>query len=90
MLKLLKKPFQRPDSGVLRVAEKENGDWRVNDWVKKAILLYFRVAGMQTHKIGPYEFYDVYSSEDRFRSTRRATRTPGHVRYGSFLSGAVL
>ena len=46
------------DAGELRVAEQANGDWIVHDWVKKAILLYFKVSKMETHELGPYEFYD--------------------------------
>ena len=43
------------DRGEARVAERINGTWTVHDWIKKAILMYFRVAGMQTYQMGPYE-----------------------------------
>ena len=46
------------DKGELRVAEKIAGEWMVHDWIKKAILLYFRTAGMKVHEVGAYEFYD--------------------------------
>ena len=46
------------DSGELRVAEKEDGEWRSNAWVMKAISLYFTVAQMQTIYAGPFEYHD--------------------------------
>ncbi|MBK7007815.1 MAG: 2,3,4,5-tetrahydropyridine-2,6-dicarboxylate N-succinyltransferase [Saprospiraceae bacterium] len=47
------------DEGKLRTAEPtESGVWQVNEWVKKAILLYFRIQEMQTYEVGPLEFHD--------------------------------
>ena len=46
------------DAGHLRVAEPEEGGWRVHEWIKKAILLAFRLAEMEVMEAGPLEFYD--------------------------------
>ena len=46
------------DRGEVRVAEKVDGDWVVNEWVKEAILLYFRLREMDTFEVGPYEYHD--------------------------------
>jgi 2,3,4,5-tetrahydropyridine-2-carboxylate N-succinyltransferase len=46
------------DRGVLRVAQKENGIWKVNDWVKKAVILYFPIRKMESIEIPPFEFHD--------------------------------
>ena len=47
------------DKGKLRVAEPlENGNWQVNDWVKKAVILYFPIQEMKTIEVGPFEFHD--------------------------------
>ena len=46
------------DRGALRVAEKVDGDWVIHEWVRSAILLYFRVAQMAVHELGPYQFHD--------------------------------
>lgn len=73
------------DKGELRVAEKVNGQWMVHDWLKKAILMYFRVAGMETHKMGPYEFYDKIPLKQNLESQGVRLVPPGHVRYGAFL-----
>lgn len=43
------------DRGLLRVAEKHEGDWIVHDWVKKAVILYFPLRKMQTLEVGPFE-----------------------------------
>jgi len=73
------------DNGEIRVAEKVNGEWIVHDWIKKAILMYFRVAGMETHTIGPYEFYDKIPLKKNLEEKGVRLVPPGHVRYGSFL-----
>jgi len=41
------------DQGEIRVAEKIDGEWVVNEWVKEAILLYFRLAELETSEVGP-------------------------------------
>ena len=46
------------DEGRVRSAEPAADGWQVNDWVKKAILLYFRLRGMETVDVGPFEYRD--------------------------------
>ena len=47
------------DQGRLRVAEPvEGGEWKVNEWVKKAVVLYFPLQQMETIEVGPFEFHD--------------------------------
>jgi len=57
----------------------------VHDWIKKAILMYFRVAGMATHQIGPYEFYDKIPLKKDLEAQGVRLVPPGHVRYGAHL-----
>ena len=58
ILDAIKETIELTDSGNVRVAEKKNGKWSVNQWVKKAILLSFRVNKMKISK-GPYAaWYD--------------------------------
>jgi 2,3,4,5-tetrahydropyridine-2,6-dicarboxylate N-succinyltransferase len=73
------------DKGRIRVAEKINGEWQVHDWVKKAILMYFRVAGMKTYEQGSYEYYDKIPLKRDLESHGVRLVPPGHVRYGAFL-----
>jgi 2,3,4,5-tetrahydropyridine-2-carboxylate N-succinyltransferase len=80
------------DKGELRVAEPTaDGDWKVNDWVKKAVVLYFPLAQMQTIEVGPFEFHDKIPLKKNFAA--QGVRVVPHAiaRYGSFLeSGAIM
>jgi 2,3,4,5-tetrahydropyridine-2-carboxylate N-succinyltransferase len=73
------------DKGQIRVAEQQGDEWVVNDWVKKAILMYFKVAGMETHRMGPYEFYDKIPLKQNLEEQGVRVVPPGHIRYGAFL-----
>ena len=73
------------DKGQLRVAEKQGDEWIVHDWVKKAILLFFRISKMETHEIGPYEFYDKIPLKKNLEEQGVRVVPPGHIRYGAFL-----
>ena len=46
------------DNGALRVAEPMNDGWIVNEWIKKAVVLYFPIQKMETMEVGPIEFHD--------------------------------
>ncbi|MEG2667049.1 MAG: 2,3,4,5-tetrahydropyridine-2,6-dicarboxylate N-succinyltransferase, partial [Bacteroidales bacterium] len=87
------------DKGKLRVAEavfsSEKADeiveWRVNEWVKKAILLYFAVAEMKIMEVGPLEFYDKIPLKKNFQEAGVRVVPHGVARYGAFLSpGSVM
>ncbi len=79
------------DDGVLRVAEiDDHNNVVVHDWVKLAILLLFRLRGMETLEAGPMEFHDKLALKHDY--ARRGVRVvPGaSARYGSFLSPGVI
>lgn len=79
------------DSGTIRVAEQQGEDWLVHDWIKKAILLFFRCSKMEVHEIGPYEFYDKIPLKKNLESQGVRLVPPGHIRYGAFLErGAIV
>ena len=46
------------DKGKLRTAEPIAEGWQVNDWVKKAVIMYFPIQQMETIEVGPFEFHD--------------------------------
>ena len=46
------------DSGILRVAEPKNGTWQVNEWIKKAVVLYFPIQKMEVLEAGIFEYHD--------------------------------
>jgi 2,3,4,5-tetrahydropyridine-2,6-dicarboxylate N-succinyltransferase len=78
------------DRGIIRVAEKQNGEWIVNDWVKKAILLYFPSRDMETFEAGPMEFHDKIPLKTNY--AERGIRVVPHAvaRYGSFIQRGVV
>lgn len=78
------------DAGVLRVAERINGVWVVNEWVKEAIALYFRLAELRTFDIGMMEYHDrIPPKRDLARAGIRVV-PPGVVRYGAFCEPGVV
>lgn len=79
------------DAGTLRVAEPVDGGWRVNAWVKKAVLLYFRQREMKTMEVGPFEFRDKIPLKRDLEGAGVRVVPPGTARYGSHLEpGAIL
>lgn len=88
----IRKVIAMLDLGEIRVAEpKENGEWQVNEWVKKAIVLYFPIQQMETIEVGPFEFYDKIPLKKNF--AKLGVRVVPHAiaRYGSFIErGAIL
>ena len=54
----IKKTIKLIEEGQVRVATKQKNKWIINEWVKKAILLYFKIQEIKTIEIGPLEFYD--------------------------------
>ncbi len=82
--------MQLLDEGKLRVAEPSRDDWIVNDWVKKAVILYFPIAKMETIEVGPFEFHDKIPLKTDYKT--KGVRVVPHAiaRYGSFLEKGVI
>jgi 2,3,4,5-tetrahydropyridine-2-carboxylate N-succinyltransferase len=79
------------DIGELRVAERVSGDWVVNEWVKKAILLYFKLRKVEPMEVGGLQFRDKIPVKTNYADAGVRVVPPGVARYGSFLGdGAVL
>lgn len=82
------------DAGEIRVAEPptvSGGDWAVNDWVKKAVLLYFPVQEMQVMEAGPFEYYDKIPLKKNFEKLGIRVIPGAIARHGSFIEkGAIL
>ena len=78
------------DDGQIRVAEVIGGDVVVNEWVRQAILLLFRVRGLERSEVGPFEYLDKLDLKHDYE--RRGVRVvPGaSARRGSFLSRGVI
>ena len=78
------------DRGELRVAEKRGGEWVVNDWVKEAILLYFRLAELETTQAGPFQYHDKIPTKQNLADAGIRVVPPGTVRYGAFCEPGVV
>jgi 2,3,4,5-tetrahydropyridine-2-carboxylate N-succinyltransferase len=78
------------DRGTLRVAEKVGATWTTNVWVKQAILLYFRLRGLTTTTVGPFEFHDKVPLKSGF--AKAGVRAVPHAicRHGAFLEAGVI
>lgn len=73
------------DHGKVRVAEKVGREWRVNTWVKEAILLYFALRPLEPMEAGPLHFHDKIQTKSALREQGIRVVPPGTVRYGAFL-----
>lgn len=78
------------DKGRLRVAEPSGNGWTVNEWVKKAVILYFPIQGMETLHAGPMEFHDKMKLKTNYAELGVRVVPHGVARYGSFLAKGVI
>src|SRR2546430_3374722 len=78
------------DQGEVRVAEKRDGEWLVNEWTKKAILLYFRLRKVEPMEVGGLHFLDKIPVKADYAERGVRVVPPGVARYGSFLSRGVV
>ena len=78
------------DMGTLRVAQKENDGWKVNDWIKKAVILYFPIRKMETIETPPFEFHDKIPLKSGYKA--KGVRVVPHAiaRHGAFISKGVI
>lgn len=78
------------DRGDKRVAEPTPEGWVVNEWIKKAVILYFPIQKMQTIEVGPFEFHDKIRLKDGY--AKKGVRVVPHAiaRYGSYVSKGVI
>ena len=78
------------DRGDARVAEKQGDEWIVNEWAKKAILLYFRLRKVEPMEVGGLHFLDKIPVKADYAERGVRVVPPGVARYGSFLSEGVV
>ena len=78
------------DAGRLRVAVKGDDGWSVNEWVKQAILLYFRLTEVVTMGSGPFEYHDKIPTKTGLAAAGIRVVPPGTVRYGAFCEPGVV
>ncbi|MGZ4149910.1 MAG: 2,3,4,5-tetrahydropyridine-2,6-dicarboxylate N-succinyltransferase [Actinomycetota bacterium] len=78
------------DRGEVRVAEPDGEAWRVNAWAKQAVLLYFRVRGLETITAGPFEYHDKLPLKRGYAQAGVRVVPPAVVRYGAHLEPGVV
>lgn len=89
-IKAIEEVIERIDEGSLRCAEPIEGGWQVNEWVKKAVVLYFPIRKMETIEVGPFEFHDKMALKGNY--AKKGVRVVPHAiaRYGSYVSKGVI
>ena len=86
----IKKVIDLLDNGALRVAEPTKNGWQVNEWVKKAVVLYFPIQKMKTIEIGPLEFHDKIPLKTGY--AEKGIRVVPHAiaRHGAYISSGTI
>ena len=78
------------DRGETRVADRVDGEWRVNEEAQEAILGYFRLRQMEPTEVGPFEYHDKIPLKHDYESLGVRVVPPAVARYGAFLSRGVV
>ncbi len=78
------------DKGKIRICEKAGEEWILNEWIKKAVLLYFPIQQIETIEVGPFEFRDKIKLKKNFESIGVRVVPHALARYGSFLAPGVV
>lgn len=86
----IKEVIKQLDTGNLRVASPTGNGWQVNEWVKKAVVLYFPIQKMETIEAGPLEFHDKMPLKRGYKE--KGIRVVPHAvaRHGAYISSGVI
>ncbi|MCQ4034494.1 2,3,4,5-tetrahydropyridine-2,6-dicarboxylate N-succinyltransferase [Kaistella montana] len=88
--KAIREVIRQLDLGELRVAEPTENGWKVNEWVKKAVVMYFPIQKMETIEVGPFEFHDKMPLKRNY--AEKGVRVVPHAvaREGAFIASGVI
>lgn len=86
----VKNVIEEVDNGRLRTAEPTENGWKVNEWIKQAILLYFSIQQMQTMEMPPFEYYDRIPLKRNFKKLGVRTLPGAIARYGAYIAKNVV
>jgi 2,3,4,5-tetrahydropyridine-2-carboxylate N-succinyltransferase len=97
-LKTIREVIALLDSGTLRVAEPtvttssslNTGSWKVNEWVKKAVVMYFPIQKMETWEAGIFEYHDKMLLKTGYAEKGIRVVPPATARYGAYISKGVI
>lgn len=88
--KAIEAVIEQIDKGRLRVAEPEGDQWKVNEWVKKAVVLYFPIRQMETIEVGPFEFHDKMALKTNYKELGVRVVPHAVARYGAYVASGVI
>ena len=86
----IRKIIDQLDKGEVRIAEKINSKWIVNEWIKKAVILYFPIQKMKTIQSGDIEFFDKIDLKKNYEEKGIRVVPSAIARYGSYVSKGVI
>ena len=86
----IRKVINLLDTGNLRVAQPNAGDWQVNEWVKKAVVLYFPIQKMETLEAGIFEYHDKIPLKRNFKEKGIRVVPNAIARHGAYISSGTI
>jgi 2,3,4,5-tetrahydropyridine-2,6-dicarboxylate N-succinyltransferase len=91
VLETINEVIKLVNDGVLRVANKNSeNNWITNEWVKKAIILYFPLRKMEVQEVGIFEFHDKMQLKNNYKELGVRVVPPAVARYGAYLAPGVI
>ena len=88
--KSIREVIRQLDLGELRVAEPTENGWKVNEWVKKAVVMYFPIQKMETIEVGPFEFHDKMPLKRNYAEKGVRVVPPAVAREGAYIAPGVI
>jgi 2,3,4,5-tetrahydropyridine-2-carboxylate N-succinyltransferase len=89
-VEIIKNIIEEVDKGRLRVAEPTENGWVVNEYIKKAIILYFPIQQMEVSEVGIFEFHDKMKLKTGYQELGVRVVPPAVARYGAYISKGVI
>lgn len=86
----VKSVIEELDLGKIRVAEPVEDGWQVNQWIKKAVILYFPIQQMKVIETGPFEYHDKMKLKKGYDKLGVRVVPPATARYGAFINKGVI
>lgn len=88
--KAIRTAIDKLDKGEVRISEKQKDKWIVNDWLKKAVILYFSIQDSQNISAGDLKFYDKIPVKSNFEKLGVRVVPHAVARYGSYIAKGVI
>jgi 2,3,4,5-tetrahydropyridine-2-carboxylate N-succinyltransferase len=88
--KIIRETVELLDKGEIRVAQPDGENWKVNQWVKKAVILYFPIQKMEKIETGIFEYHDKIALKKEYDKLGVRVVPHGLARYGSFVASGVI